>query len=125
MLQAESVTITRQEYSPRVTDSHPDADLLNLGEALDASSARLKALHDLITEENEHLMVEVIEICLDYAQPIVERIEKLRAHTLDGLRVKAKAIKWCHGGEEIQLAPDMPTTDARIAESILRDLLAA
>jgi len=54
---------------------------------------------------------------------IAEQIEQCHATTIDGLRVKAAAILWCHSGEmKIELSPEQ-TTDVRLAQSMLRDLL--
>lgn len=48
-----------------------------------------------------------------------------RAATVDGLRVKARALAWCcHGGPPLDLA-DQGTTDMRLVESIIGDLLAS
>jgi len=55
---------------------------------------------------------------------IVRLIERTPAHTLAGLRVKARAVAWCHAGvDTISLARN-PTTDVRLAQSIVRDLIA-
>ena len=53
---------------------------------------------------------------------IVEQIEGCTATTIDGLRVKALAVLWCHGWNLEELT-DHQTTDIRLAQSILRDLL--
>lgn len=56
---------------------------------------------------------------------VVGRIETLPARTLDGLAIKALAVSWCHSGEwPIELKDD-PTTDIRLAQSIITDLLRA
>lgn len=51
---------------------------------------------------------------------LVARIQSLPAHTLDGLRIKAQAIAWCHSGD-VQL-PNAGT-DMRMVNSIIADLL--
>jgi hypothetical protein len=52
-------------------------------------------------------------------------IEATAATTFDGLAVKALAVSWCHRGETtIELTTELPTTDVRLCEAILRDLLA-
>ena len=55
---------------------------------------------------------------------IVDKIEAMPAATLDGLRVKARAVAWCHQGEERIEFADRPTKDLRLARSIIEDLLA-
>ena len=65
---------------------------------------------------------------------LAERIERLRAQTFAGLRVKALAIAWCRDAQGVGIdriteiaafAPDEGlATDDRIAASIVRDLLA-
>jgi hypothetical protein len=49
----------------------------------------------------------------------------LTATTLAGARVKAKAVWWCHNGEEIDddFFSTQCTTDVRLAAGLLRDLL--
>jgi hypothetical protein len=49
-------------------------------------------------------------------------IEQCVATKLDGLRVKAIAVLWCHGGD-MDFKFGEETTDARLAQSIVRDLL--
>lgn len=54
---------------------------------------------------------------------LAEQIVKLRATTMEGLRVKARVVAWCYQGEP-SVDLDARTTDIRIAESIVHDLLA-
>lgn len=59
------------------------------------------------------------------ALAILSEIERTPATTLEGLRlrVKALAIAWCHQGTEpFSIAPN-PTTTIRLAKSIVEDLL--
>ena len=61
---------------------------------------------------------------VDKSSAIVDRIVEEPARTLDGLRIKARALAWCHSGEVESLGIDEnPTTDIRVADSIIRDLL--
>jgi hypothetical protein len=57
---------------------------------------------------------------------IVGRIENIPALTIEGLKVKARALRWCYNdeGEEIADFPEGYTTDARLARSIFNDLFA-
>jgi hypothetical protein len=54
---------------------------------------------------------------------IVRKIEASPAHSLEGLRVKARAIAWCHAGEPISFGSN-PTMDVRLALSIVDNLMA-
>ena len=56
---------------------------------------------------------------------IVRQIEQQQAHTLEGLRVKARAVMWCHtwGKFEPFSLGGQQTTDIRISEAIIRDLV--
>jgi hypothetical protein len=48
----------------------------------------------------------------------------LRANTLEGMQAKAIAVAYCRCGEEGELElHDQQTTDVRLAQSILADLL--
>jgi hypothetical protein len=79
--------------------------------------------------ENESFKVELsdadAEAAMAPARSIVHQIENIPARTLEGLKVKVRAIAWCHGGEEVCILEDPDdATDVRIAGSIVRDLLA-
>ena len=56
-------------------------------------------------------------------QKVVNEIEAMQATTLDGLRLKARAVQWCYGTDVIDLRCDQDTTDLRLATSIVEDLL--
>jgi hypothetical protein len=51
----------------------------------------------------------------------VQRILAQQARTLDGIKVKATAISWCWGGA---IEFDAETTDMKLVNSVLADLLA-
>lgn len=73
---------------------HPDAALLELSAALDASYRHEK--HVACVAENsrcqsdEDVLIEAIQA----SERIFNRIVPLPAHTLDGARVKAQAFAW-------------------------------
>lgn len=54
---------------------------------------------------------------------VVDRIETIHATTLEGLCLKALAVSWCYSSGPIEF-DDNPTTDLRLAQSIIRDILA-
>jgi hypothetical protein len=57
---------------------------------------------------------------------IVERIVAAPATTIEGLRIKAKALSWCYAFEPIDLTAEFgDTANVRVLASIVRDLLAA
>lgn len=56
------------------------------------------------------------------AGAIARRMIEKRAYTLEGLQAKAIAALYCHNGEDIELS-EQQTTDVRLAQSILADLL--
>lgn len=105
--------------SASILDDSPDAALLALGAALDAAWLAEKA-EDLRYRQTREWGDDTAFL---RCKSIAERIACTPAYTLDGLRVKAKAISWCHCAESVDLAPTLAhTTDLQIAHSILRDL---
>jgi hypothetical protein len=97
---------------------HPDEKLLRLGAALD----RYLAVRDAV--ENGPLKVpsEELDAYYDQADLVVEEIGEIAATTLAGVLVKAKAVLWCHTEPPFDFCEE-PTLDARIAASLVRDLL--
>ena len=65
------------------------------------------------------------EAANDAASAVVRQIEQLQAHTLEGLRVKARAVMWCHqwGRHDPFSLAEQRSTDVRLAEAIVRDLV--
>jgi hypothetical protein len=65
------------------------------------------------------------EAAFKRAVMIVDKIIAAPATTIEGLRVKAQALRWCYAFEPIELTRDLgETTDVRVLASIARDLLA-
>lgn len=52
---------------------------------------------------------------------IAKEIAKLPAKTIEGFRIKARAVSWCHSGEIVNLGDN--TTDILITNGIIADLL--
>lgn len=103
---------------------NPDADLIELDEMLSIAQANC----DETFERNGRDEATAGESDAAYrlASLVVDKIEGTPAKTLQGLRVKAKAVMWCHGKpwdrNKVQLTDD-PTTDMRLAQSIVHDLV--
>lgn len=55
------------------------------------------------------------------AEAVISAVAAQRARSLGGLRVKAEALAWCHGGK-ITLGPN-PSLAERLVASIAADLL--
>jgi len=123
MMQAESQPNTRQDFSP-IGAQHPDAELLGLGAQLDIHMKREKALIEMATDENLETTLVIAEICVRDAAPVARRIEALQARTMEGLLVRAKALKWSRGEDTFDLSDYGQTGDVRLVNSIISDLLA-
>jgi hypothetical protein len=97
---------------------HPDAELLRLGRELEEAWARERATVRPAASDDE------VNAVFNVASEIVGEIEALPATTLEGLRVKTRALSWCHDGEGIDFRDEQDTTDLKLANGIVRDLLA-
>jgi len=63
------------------------------------------------------------EDAIDTASAIADLILRIQAKTLSGVIVKARAVAWCYGDEEVAFTGVARTTDMQLAESIVLDLL--
>lgn len=116
---------------PLPSDPHPDADLIRLGEAFEAAwryeneeYALLKGVEQ--TFENEAVVCASAHAAADATSALVDQIMECRAVTIEGLRVKARAVCWCHAGDPIdEQSFGSDGTDVRVAATIVRDLLGA
>ena len=69
------------------------------------------------------------EMAQDDVSKVVEQIALLPALTINGLRLKARTVAWCHGvgfglGDmPVMYAQASSTTDERIVHSIIQDLM--
>lgn len=104
----------------------PDAELIQLGEAFEAAWRAergewlLAECKDDITGEAAYARACVAN---HTTSAMVDRIMTCRALTLDGLRIKARAVSWCHSGDPIWNGAFGEATDSRLVVSIIRDLL--
>lgn len=97
---------------------HPDAELLALGREFEAAWENERRLVALAKTDAE------CDAAWAPTSAIVHRIVNMPATTMEGLRVKARAILWC-GYEEDEAGPEMfgSNTDHRLAGTIIQDLL--
>jgi hypothetical protein len=96
-------------------EDHRWADLKQRLDVLDREGRELDARRGVTDEE--------FEVWSDRFNVLLREIELTPARTLESLRVKALAIRGCGGGE-IKLSVDSrPTTDVRIAQGLINDLL--
>jgi hypothetical protein len=102
-----------------------DGYLLSLGKELDAASenetAVLAAADGLPGKEIDRLY----DPARIRSKDLVEKIIATKATTIDGLKVKARALAWCHSGDVIDATSfdSYPTTDIKVLASIAQDLL--
>jgi hypothetical protein len=99
-----------------ILDDSPDAELLDLGARLEAAWTDERLAH-------EGPDAELSDDAYHRSAAVARRILAVRAYTLDGLRVKARAVAWCHDGDPVDLGlGEHRTTDLRLTHSILADL---
>ncbi|WP_026607094.1 hypothetical protein [Methylocapsa acidiphila] len=104
-----------------------DAELLALGAVLEKGWKREKACFD--GSDNLLVTEEVFEKISSENSEIVDQIIELRAETLAGLKVKARAFLWCRADEivsdDVFKDDHWPLTrDMFGAARLLQDLLA-
>jgi hypothetical protein len=116
-----AIARTLAAHDIRVTDQG-DAALLSLGEKLRAAWANEVAIMDMLADDQSLDADETYEAANAVCSELVEQIETLPARTLEGMKVKALAVSWCHSGAEWKQLTQGRTTDIRLAESILRDI---
>jgi hypothetical protein len=101
-----------------VQNLHPDEELIALGDEFERSWDLERSKWDVLAAEaDDAIVAEIVMPC----SSLSERILAKPAHTLAGLRVKARVVLWCQGGEFEGFGSE--TTDERLIESIVRDLL--
>jgi transposase InsO family protein len=116
--------------SPSITDLYKafeKAELLQLGKELSAAWTAERQTETLLRRDAP---AAEFERAYRRTSRIVRKIEKTPAHTLEGLRVKARAVSWCHSGDKISIKTqcanargDLHTTDLRLMRAIVGDLL--
>jgi hypothetical protein len=97
-----------------------DAQLIQLGDELEIAWADERR----ICQDETSSDAKVARAC-DRVASIVDKIEATQASSIEGLRVKARAIAWCHGDKAPIALTDKQTTDVRLAQAIIADLLAS
>ena len=117
---AAPITLPLLPVSELATETRADAELIRLGAELDHAWARELAL---ICDDGD--CRDGYEAANDAATGVVRQIEQLQAHTLEGLRVKARAVMWCWQWEKFETFSlgEHQTTDIRLSEAIIRDLV--
>lgn len=92
-----------------------DAELRLLGQDFEKAWTDEDAVY-----ATEGYDVDVADAASERTSAIVRRINDCPAHTLEGLRIKAAAISWCHSGKI-----DLPNAgaDMKLVNSIIFDLL--
>ncbi|MGE8126596.1 hypothetical protein ACQKQD_06420 [Methylobacterium sp. NPDC080182] len=97
----------------------PDADLITLGADLTAAWTRFSELESADGE------APAVDAAYADASAAAKAIAALRATTLAGLLIKARAIAWYHLGETLgEGSLGDETSDVRLARTIVGDLLA-
>jgi hypothetical protein len=106
-------------------DGDTDARLVLLGETLDAAFAVERALVGRPVADEAKAEAEIFAE-YDRTNAIVQSAIEIPAKTLEGLRVKARALSFinCENGIE-GIFSDEPSLAECVARSIIRDLLAA
>ena len=101
-----------------------DAELLRLGEDLEASWRGMQALEKAPPPFAAAEGNDLFEIAAEKNTKLLEAVCDAPATTLAGLRVKARAVLICHAGDWRSVVADFTkTSDFRLAGSILGDLL--
>ncbi len=108
----------------------PDAQILQLGREFDAARAAEKRWFD---EVYPSIPVDkqdaAADVQMDVTGAIVAAIISTRAVTIPGLVVKARAVAYCHGDDDVHglerdLVDESPATDTKLLWSLLADLFA-
>ncbi len=109
---------------------HLDAHLLRLGAMLTNAWAIENEAWVKACGENDDDGPNTVEANArtDATSEIVGRIEHLHALTLEGLRVKLRAVSWCRCGEPMTVKTfdrsETPATESRLLAGLIADLSA-
>jgi hypothetical protein len=121
-----------------LSDAGADARLLELGQRFEAAWAEQRRLGDALDAASAEAdgdpphETAAHEAAHSRASRIADEIVAIPAQTIAGLRVKARTVLWCHAGEPwaqenppriVLLDGTTETTDYKVTESILADLL--
>lgn len=121
---ARDVTATTFGAFRPIGPASADAALVALGEELEAAWAAEIAAYAQHRGDLSLAHEAITDAAHKASKAIILRIEAMAASTIDGLRVKARAVQWCYDGDPVDLVVDQSTTDLRLANSIIADLLA-
>lgn len=102
------------------TNALADAELLSLGEEFD----RLWAEEIAAKPADPHVVGAdwtAWDAAYDKTDALAKRIAGYRAHSIEGLRLKARVVNWCHDGKYDGIEAD--ALDCRVTSDIVRDLL--
>jgi len=121
---ARDVTATTLGAFSPIGPASADAALVALGEELEAAWAAEVAAYEKYRDDLSLEAEAITEVTYEATAAIVHQIETMQAATIAGLRVKARAIQWCYHDDPVDLVVDQNTTDLRIANSLIADLLA-
>lgn len=127
MAQAETIpTTTRQSFLsaavgavvlPAAAIAHPTNDIKTLSDEFEAAWAAMDRFFENVpsgsTDEDYDRMFRPVS-------DLAKRISDMKMTTIDGLRLKARALQWCN--EEFDFM-DGQTTDERLAYGLVQDLL--
>jgi hypothetical protein len=111
-----------REGEARMTDQSPDAELIRLGAEADAIAPQLDAIEAKVgadVDQDPEYRALNERHC-----ELFDLIADMRAQTIEGMRVKARQILWCHSGKLRMPTRDEHEYPERSAFSIVRDLLA-
>lgn len=103
---------------------HPDLPLLVLGERLEMESQAYDLVLAKFAGVDTHEADEACTYACGEVSVIVRNIASLQARTVDGLRVKARAIQWCFGNEPIMFDEGEASSN-KLAAQIVQALLEA
>lgn len=99
-------------------ESQADQRLLDLGREFEAL---YRAENAAKPKDRMHGDWTAWDAAYERTSKVVHRILRLRARSFAGVRVKARAVDWCHSGGFRSF--DGTTTDMKLADQIVRDLL--
>jgi len=101
-----------------------DVELKHLGGELEDAIAAEKAIEAAYNAGQYEDEDVALDATYASTHAIIDQIVAIPASTIEGLRIKARAIQWCYHDDPVDLVVDQNTTDLRIANSLIADLLA-
>lgn len=111
--------MTLQEQERRAATPSDDRTLIELCNRAEAIGIRIDAALAEMTDEIE--TSGGLRPLYDQIDDLDDKIMALQAHTLAGLRAKARRVLWCAGGT--LSIPTLEGMDQQLAFHVIRDLL--